>query len=388
MKSLAFSFILSISIISCYGQEVSGILYSEFEDWILNMDVRKLTNTTATESNQIFRLINNIMTRTQQDPNEFTATDYLEAMVMLLIAKADYDMVEMAFDKMIEKEGNCDYIIKFYDDLMKYDLYKPIRSKWSERYQSCENGVEVIINEQVNLRHKAIKPGDFDLFEIGILEVNPGHNKAASEFSKSMVSKMPIGVSKKLFISQNRFVEVDLFIHDPKSFILYDYDIQNGTLSIYIEKEGKRIRAEIQQKHSLKELLNLDESNATTDDILTKSLKALNTYQVDNFETDSVGYQIVPGYPSNKYIHRDSANSQSYEEYWGLVNIPSIKDYIKEDVSPTFLPIKFYSIDEFLEIKGGIHSFTKDIDLSPEYKISKDDYALVSWKDFIKELKS
>ena len=47
-----------------------------------------------------------------------------------------------------------------------------------------------------------------------------------------MADEMPTGIYKKLFISQNRFVEIDLNIKNPKSFTLYDYDLTNKTLSI------------------------------------------------------------------------------------------------------------------------------------------------------------
>lgn len=123
---------------NCQAQEpASTFTYDDFEAQILDYQPSK----TADLSDRAFdfgtMVLRETKSATKNDPANFNYADYFNILSAFLTLQESPENIQLAFQKLKDTEGSCEYFIAFKETVVETDKYLPVRAQWLKREQEC-----------------------------------------------------------------------------------------------------------------------------------------------------------------------------------------------------------------------------------------------------------
>jgi hypothetical protein len=170
MNKLFIGLFLLANIQYCGGQ---ALTFDGFEQQVLEYQPNSKNGASAADVGHTTRILEEVKSRTKNDPSNFDVVDYFNVLSAFLTLKESKGNVDLAFSKFIATEGSCDYVLMMESIVSKNDKYKPIIEAYTGHLEKCKQ-LEANASPEQSVEDYAAEHGlDIELLKtISLIEEN------------------------------------------------------------------------------------------------------------------------------------------------------------------------------------------------------------------------
>ena len=130
-----------VTTISCKGQNSNQteFTYGNFENEILKYEPIKKETLSKKDFDYGLMILNETKKAVKNNPNNFNVLDYFNILSSFLTLKENENNIKIAFNKFIDSEGSCQYIINFEKDIIDNPKYKIIINYYLAELSNCKS---------------------------------------------------------------------------------------------------------------------------------------------------------------------------------------------------------------------------------------------------------
>jgi len=145
MKPIITLLFVMATIINSYSQESTTLSFKNFETDFFIYSPEKKKNV----SNDHFSFAQFVISETKadldNDVNNYKVIHYWNILTALDKLKVDKSLLIIAFQRMVEKKGSCNYIINYKE---KVSFYNSITAMYNHYYSQCRKveNIEIVEN--------------------------------------------------------------------------------------------------------------------------------------------------------------------------------------------------------------------------------------------------
>ena len=229
----------------------------------------------------------------------------------------------------------------------------------------------------------------FTYISVGLIEMDYGFDSSKHHMADYLMSmERPSGAGVEYYFSEQRYLEIVYPNGKANGFIMYDFNLTDTLLDIFIVTPQKKLWVEVREKYSLMDVLPEYVLKDVTEAELNDFLQSFNRGTFESLEIDSVGIEIKPGIIVNRYQKRD-ANDQRLEWHYGIPGKIRFHNFISElSGNQAFLSVGSYVREAIMTRKSGILEFKQNVVLPLDYRVDKNDFESVTIMEYIHLMRS
>lgn len=154
----------------CGGQALAS---DGFEQQVLEYQPNSKNGASAADVEHTTRILEEVKSRTKNDPSKFDVVDYFNVLSAFLTLKESKANIDLAFNKFIAAEGSCDFVLMMESNVSKNDKYKPIVEIYAGHLEKCKQ-LEANAPTEQSIEDYAAEHGlDIELLKtISLIEEN------------------------------------------------------------------------------------------------------------------------------------------------------------------------------------------------------------------------
>lgn len=132
--------ILSVLLfLSTKAQNASVFTYENFEQQVLEHTPKNHSNISKKNFGLVNRIFDETKSETKNNYKNFNVGDYFNILEAFILLKENKANMKIAFEKFLNAEGSCEYVIDYENTIRTKSKYNSIRKKFLKRYEKCNN---------------------------------------------------------------------------------------------------------------------------------------------------------------------------------------------------------------------------------------------------------
>jgi hypothetical protein len=125
----------SLFLLTIFSFGQSGMSLKNFERDVLDYTPEQRVSDKAYSYGMM--ILSETKKATKNDPQNFNLADYFNVLSAFLTLSESEENVDAAFEKFVQADGSCEYIIAFRDKFLENEKYVPVRSKYVRELERC-----------------------------------------------------------------------------------------------------------------------------------------------------------------------------------------------------------------------------------------------------------
>ncbi|MCZ4408385.1 hypothetical protein O3Q51_06170 [Cryomorphaceae bacterium 1068] len=181
-RCIQISFFLSGFIIVNSLCAQSDMTATNFEEVVMNYEPKQRQNVSDKDFNFASMVIRETKLVVRGDEEGFNRADYMNVLTAFLALKESKENIDLAFAKLSNSDGSCEYFLSFGDELLAKESFQTIRKSFEAKIAECKrddtpkasfeldnycleyklDSKLVMLISEVDTKDKLYRKGDFD----------------------------------------------------------------------------------------------------------------------------------------------------------------------------------------------------------------------------------